>query len=203
MWSGSVAAVVFVLVLTDVLAGGMLARADPNIGGSFVGARYAITPATLLAVAGGTAAMGALVASATVALLVLRRYWGAIRVAGVMLAAEAVSELIKVLVGRARPDYALAATTSASFPSGHATAAAALAMLLAWFATRHLKGRVLVAASMGAAAAWALAMAVGRLVLGVHYLTDVIGGLSLGVGVASFALAASVWAEARWPLTRS
>jgi membrane-associated phospholipid phosphatase len=70
-----------------------------------------------------------------------------------------------------------------SFPSGHAVLSAAfatLAALLAWQVLRgwHRSFAVIVCAG------FAVLVALSRVVLGVHFLTDVIAGLAVGVAVA-------------------
>jgi len=72
-----------------------------------------------------------------------------------------------------------------SFPSGHATLSAALATVLALLAWQRLEGWQRVAA-LSACAAFAILIAVSRVVLGVHFLSDVVAGLALGtaIGVA-------------------
>lgn len=88
--------------------------------------------------------------------------------------------LVKFLVDRARPDIdPLAGFSGASFPSGHsATAAATLAALaLVLGRRRSRRGKVL---CNGVAAAGATAVAASRLLLGVHWFTDVVAGAALG-----------------------
>jgi membrane-associated phospholipid phosphatase len=93
----------------------------------------------------------------------------------------------KQLVGRGRPPVALhlVTETEASFPSGHATDSAALyltiGLLLAAVVFRRPLTRVLSVVVSGV-----LAAAVGgsRLLLGVHWPTDVLAGWSLGAVVA-------------------
>jgi undecaprenyl-diphosphatase len=66
-----------------------------------------------------------------------------------------------------------------SFPSGHAMAAAAVAtVLIAVVPWPHGRSRAVIVTIVLILVA---AVATSRLALGVHYLTDVIGGLALGV----------------------
>lgn len=93
--------------------------------------------------------------------------------------------LIKLIVARARPDLdQLASVSTHSFPSGHtATAAAtyaALALLLG--RQRSRDNRVALA---GAAAALTALVASSRVLLGVHWVTDVLAGAALGWGWAA------------------
>lgn len=87
---------------------------------------------------------------------------------------------IKWIVDRARPDIdQLAGFASPSFPSGHAAAAAAcyacFALLLGF--RRSRRTRVLL---MSVAAGIAGSVATTRVLLGVHWFTDVIAGLVVG-----------------------
>lgn len=94
--------------------------------------------------------------------------------------AVAVGNLVKVIVDRGRPDIArLVGAAGSSFPSGHSTAAAATYASLALLLGRH-RSRKVQAFLAGAAAAIAIAVAASRVLLGVHWLTDVIAGLLLG-----------------------
>ncbi|MEP6660126.1 MAG: phosphatase PAP2 family protein [Acidimicrobiales bacterium] len=94
----------------------------------------------------------------------------------------AMSNLIKALVNRARPDIdRLTGFSGPSFPSGHATTAAAsyaaFALLLGRRRTRRTK-----AILSGVAAGITVVVALTRVLLGVHWLTDVLGGIALGWG---------------------
>jgi membrane-associated phospholipid phosphatase len=111
-----------------------------------------------------------------VSLLLLKRPWAA----GYFLAATLVSsglvQLLKNLFGRARPLDMLVPSDFGSFPSGHVANAATMTVCLA-----ILFPRVWV---WVAGACYTVLMMVSRTYLGVHWLTDTIGGLLLGVGVA-------------------
>ena len=70
-----------------------------------------------------------------------------------------------------------------SFPSGHAVLSAALAAMVALLAWQLLRGwrrsfAVVVCAG------FAVLVALSRVVLGVHFLTDVVAGVAVGIAVA-------------------
>jgi undecaprenyl-diphosphatase len=91
-----------------------------------------------------------------------------------------VANTIKFFVDRARPTLApLTGFSGASFPSGHATAAAATycAFALLIGTRRNL---IIRAIASGSAVSIGVLIAGSRVLLGVHWLTDVIGGLVLG-----------------------
>jgi membrane-associated phospholipid phosphatase len=95
---------------------------------------------------------------------------------------DVLSNLVKLAVNRARPTIdQLVGASGSSFPSGHSTAAAACYAAFALLLGIGLRPR---ARALLFAAAVAIAVAVGcsRIFLGVHWLTDVLAGLTLGWG---------------------
>jgi membrane-associated phospholipid phosphatase len=91
-----------------------------------------------------------------------------------------ISNLIKAGVARTRPAiHPLAGFSGPSFPSGHATAAAATFAAIALVLGRGRSPK-LRAALGGVAAGIAVAVACSRVFLGVHWVSDVVAGLALG-----------------------
>jgi undecaprenyl-diphosphatase len=85
---------------------------------------------------------------------------------------------------------------STSFPSGHAMAASSLYLTIAFVASRSRRLREHRASLLAGAAALATAVAATRVYLGVHWPTDVLGGLALGTAWACVAEAAFDWSGA-------
>ena len=109
-----------------------------------------------------------------------RNRWSFLFLLAVLAGMEATMLGVKDLVGRLRPTLnPEAATLGPSFPSGHSATAAAFYAAAALIIGRSLSrpARHIVIA---AACALAVAVAASRVLLDLHWLSDVIGGLSLG-----------------------
>lgn len=124
--------------------------------------------------------------------LALRRRWS--EAAGVLAAMALVFAcwgLLRLTVARPRPDGGLVPTdTDVGFPSGHASNAAAFAVLTVAVLAPHLhrRGRV---SLVVAVALFAAAVGLSRVVLGVHYPSDVLAGWALAVTVTAPAYTAA------------
>ena len=92
--------------------------------------------------------------------------------------------IIKHIDSRPRPEeaYRLITEDGYSFPSGHATAVTALVVSLVMVLTMTRFGRRIRHLLWVAAVAFIVFICVTRLYLGVHWVTDVIGGFSVGLG---------------------
>ena len=121
--------------------------------------------------------------------------WAAVTMAGGAL----IDTVLKSAVGRARPHFAnpVAVAPGGSFPSGHAfTATLAAGVVLLWVLP--------LLSSRGRTVAWVLAVAVAlavgvsRVALGVHWVSDVVGGWLLGVALLAVTCAAfETWRQER------
>jgi undecaprenyl-diphosphatase len=107
------------------------------------------------------------------------------------------SNVAKRLIGRARPEFIDTMGTLAfhpiandwrfeGFPSGHTTTAFALAWTIGFLAPRYFP-----LALIGA-----IAVGLSRIVVGMHYPTDVLGGLAFGT-IGAFAVR-NFFAHRRW-----
>ena len=186
----ALALVVFGGVVVGVLA--YLARTSPGIaridrGLAVWGASHATRIST--AVLRGFTWTGSTVAVVSLTAVVGAWEWhrrpgwsGPLFLGLVVIGQSLLANLIKLAVDRARPTIdPLATFSGSSFPSGHATAAAACYAGIALLVGRSRSRRT---RSVLAGAAVAIAVAVGasRILLGVHWLSDVLAGLALGWG---------------------
>ncbi len=136
-----------------------------------------------------------LITVAAMVLVLVLAARGRVRLALYVLAARAgalvLSQGLKHLVDRARPvfDVPVATALGPSFPSGHALGSAVFWTTTAVLVLPHVRRDRLVL--LGAVLV-AVLVAASRVFLGVHYLSDVVGGLLLGLGWAAVCTAVFV-----------
>jgi undecaprenyl-diphosphatase len=120
-----------------------------------------------------------------VLVLLLRRrlWWTAAWLVTAVVLVSPLNGLLKVYFGRVRPDFSQggARLESLSFPSGHSSGIATLVtvgLILAWPLLASRARRLALAVGV------VLVLVVGltRMWLGVHFLSDVFGGWTFGVG---------------------
>jgi membrane-associated phospholipid phosphatase len=153
-----------------------------------------LPPTEIASELGGGATATVVLSLAAVWLLIRRQPRLAAYVVVTGLGLAVLVPVSKALIGRTRPDVAIPLVelpTNASFPSGHAMTSLVtwgLLLLVAWPRVRR-RGVLLTSVAM-------LVLLVGatRLVLGVHFVTDVLAGWALGAAW----LAVTTGAFHRW-----
>jgi membrane-associated phospholipid phosphatase len=136
-------------------------------------------------------------AALVIVALLRRRPRTAVAVAVVLLAANVTTQLLKPALATPRHSPPLedaGQIVAASWPSGHATAAMAIALCLILVAPARLRPW---AAAVGAL--FAVAVTFSLLTLGWHYPSDVLGGLLVATASTLTAVGVVWWTEARWP----
>ncbi|SKA93066.1 undecaprenyl-diphosphatase [Agreia bicolorata] len=111
-----------------------------------------------------------------VALCLFRRFWAALYFAAATILSAGLVQLLKGIFGRARPEEILVHADFGSFPSGHVANATTMAVVLAIILRRSWIWVVGIV--------YVILMMLSRTYLGAHWLSDTVGGLLLGVGVA-------------------
>ncbi|MGW2085052.1 phosphatase PAP2 family protein [Streptomyces sp. NPDC001880] len=129
----------------------------------------------------------------TVAVVVL--WWRGARLLAVWVAATSVlatvvQQGLKSAVGRARPHWPDPVDLAhyAAFPSGHAMTATVSFGLLLWLLRRYGAGPRLWRTALVVACVSVVGVGLTRLYLGVHWLSDVLGGWLLGAALVAFSI---------------
>ncbi len=180
-------AVLFGLVVALVETGSPLLAVDRGLSawlnGAVAGRPLVVEVLGVVTDFGGWPASALALSTLTVALLVRRqpRLAGFVAVAG--LGAAVLSPVVKELVGRLRPMVAepVAPAGGPSFPSGHAFGSAVTFGVVLLVLLPVVPGRWHRAVVV-ATAAFVVVIGFTRLALGVHYLSDVLGGWLLAIG---------------------
>jgi membrane-associated phospholipid phosphatase len=124
-----------------------------------------------------------LVAAVIGAALLARRRELAIAAAALMVGAAATTQVLKSLLAADRPQTYTAFLPPNAWPSGHTTAAAALALAIVLLSPPGRRRAVAIAAAVGVAVVGVALVALGR-----HFPSDVLGGLCV----------AGAWGAVAW-----
>ncbi|MFJ9526915.1 phosphatase PAP2 family protein [Streptomyces cyaneofuscatus] len=141
---------------------------------------------------------------ALVAVAVVVLWWRGARLLALWVAAASLlgsllSQGVKAAVDRERPRWPDPVDSAhfAAFPSGHAMTAVVSCGLLLWLLRLYGAGPALWAGAVAVAVVSVIGVAVTRVYLGVHWLTDVVGGTLLGAVVVAFTVAGYARSVAR------
>lgn len=151
-----------------------------------IGPRWLQETARDVTALGGFTVLSSIGVSAVILLLMHGRRLQAMIFAGVVIAAQVLIEVLKSILGRARPDLVPHHdfVYSASFPSGHSAMTPVVYLTLAAILAAGEPRRAVRAFLLVAAVLLVIAVGVSRVYLGVHWPTDVLAGWTLGAGIA-------------------
>jgi undecaprenyl-diphosphatase len=138
------------------------------------------------------------------ALLASLRRWGeGLLLLGGALGGVSISQGLKMLFGRERPDMAYRAVeaVNASFPSGHAMLSAVVFLTLGVLTARFADRRRVKVLAISAAVLHSLLVGASRVYLGVHWASDVLAGWSVGAAWAMVCWLAAYVAQKRFKLS--
>ena len=115
----------------------------------------------------------------------------------VLLVGNSLNFCLKHLIQRGRPvfDDPLFSLPTYSFPSGHAMASTVFYGMLAIYVSVNARQRYTAHVAIGAAVLMVALVSFSRVYLGLHYVSDVMGGLS--EGIAWLALSVIAWHHRR------
>lgn len=172
----------FLGVLEDVLAKDTLVQVDLAVFHFLQQLRTESIDRVMIVITGMGSVGVLLPLAVTVTLwLVWRRSWHTVAYwVGVAAFGEVLVQLLKFTLGRRRPLDLYTGFELFSFPSGHAVVTTVMLGFLAFLLSRRqaMQTRLIVAALAGL---YVALVAFSRLYLGAHWMSDVLGGISLGV----------------------
>ncbi len=182
----------FLGILEDVLSSDPLIQFDQTVYAVLQSLRTDGGDLLMVAITEGGGAVGTAVLLIGVSmLLAIRRNW---RTLVYWLAAVGVAEIfvwtLKYTLGRARPHNIYAGVEQFSFPSGHTTTSIVVYGFLAFLLSRGKTDNVKIALTLLAASIITL-IAFSRIYLGVHWFSDILG--SIGLGLAWMALISTAY----------
>ncbi|MGW7680892.1 phosphatase PAP2 family protein [Kribbella sp. NPDC054772] len=180
-------AIGFVVQADAVVEGDGLAAFDPHLTQDFVAHRTAGLSklAQTITFFGGVPVLTAITVIVAGLLRLLTHRWRSsiILLVG-MSGAALLTTIIKLLIGRHRPDSSMVigtVNTGFSFPSGHTLSGTTFFLLLAGLLWYSAASRALKIAGTALAVVLSIAMGLSRVYLGYHWATDVLAGWTLAL----------------------
>jgi undecaprenyl-diphosphatase len=128
----------------------------------------------------------------SILLLYQRGYTEAAALSTVVLGGNFLNFCLKHLIQRGRPVYddPIFSLPTYSFPSGHAMASTVFYGLLAIYASVNARQRYAAHVAVGGAVLMVALVCFSRVYLGLHYLSDVMGGMTEGIAWLALSLTA-------------
>ncbi|KYC49802.1 MAG: Undecaprenyl-diphosphatase [Candidatus Methanofastidiosum methylothiophilum] len=182
--------VIFFLTLADILNEGKLYKIDlfvniviPQIRNSFV-----TTLSILIEIVFDLISM--IVISILLSLFLLRRYCikFALFFSMTILADALMIVILKDVISRARPVNGIISKTDFAFPSGHTADAVVFFGFLTYLILNKSESRTIKVIAMSISSFMVILIGFSRIYLNVHWLTDVIGGLGLGMYILTLSI---------------
>jgi undecaprenyl-diphosphatase len=181
----AVALAVFATLAEEALAGGEMAAFDLAVARALHDAQ---SPEwhwvfSIVSWFGTRAALAIVTVAVAAVLLVRQQTLLALGFVTAQAGGGLLNRVLKETFERTRPEFAdpMLAASSWSFPSGHAMGTFILCGMVCYLLVRENRRWTTAAVIVTAAASWCVIMAFSRLYLGVHYASDVIAGLLVGV----------------------
>jgi undecaprenyl-diphosphatase len=183
-------AAIFIILLVGTLENSFFLPVDNWVYAQESSIPKPVIPVVMLVITSIMSPQGAVILGiiALVTLMGQRKNRQALFLAIAMITGYLLSEAIKFLVQRLRPEIGVIPEIGFSFPSGHAIIAAVFFSLLIVFFKDDFKSLVAKRIFIAFCIFMALLIGYSRIYLGVHWLSDVLAGFALGI----FAAAAAV-----------
>jgi undecaprenyl-diphosphatase len=190
----STAVGLFLVIAFAVVLSAPLAALDADVGTRLHVRLTPLVSNAMVAVSffGAPTTLTVVVVAGSLLLLLRRRYVEAATLSTIVLGGNFLNFCLKHLIQRGRPvfDDPIFSLPTYSFPSGHAMASTVFYGLLAFYASVNARQRYAVYVAIAAAVLMIALVSFSRIYLGLHYLSDVMGGIAEGVAWLALCFAA-------------
>ena len=176
---------IFLILLVGTLKGGFFLPIDNWAYSLEASVPKPVIPVVMMVITSIMSLRGA-VFLGTIALVILllqKKIRQALFLVIAMGAGYVIREIAKLLVHRARPEIGVISSTGFSFPSGHATMAILFFGLVIYLFKDEFKSLIAKRIFIAMCVFVALLVSYSRIYLAVHWLSDVLAGIALGVFV--------------------
>lgn len=175
---------------------GTLDRTLLELAGTLRSPKLNEAAVNITALGSGTV-LGIFVCVVILFLCLKRRYLDTAQILGAALGSAALSYVMKAYFERPRPILLshLVEVQSYSYPSGHSLSGSAVYFTFSVLLFLNFKTRIERSVAIGASLIVISLISISRIFLGVHYLSDVIAGVLVGIGWASALAAFRVFYE--------
>ena len=110
-----------------------------------------------------------------------KRYKNSILVIISMIGGLIIRTILKISIQRLRPENSLISETGYSFPSGHALMSVIFFLLLIYLFHKEIKNKIIQVIFIAINVILILLISFSRIYLNVHWFSDVVGGLIIGI----------------------
>lgn len=178
---------IFVKLLEGVIYQGSIIKVDEFVNAMMVTLHSNfLTSIAFFITSFGSGIPAAILTIVTVGILFLKKRWRFAVLASIaMVGATVMQVIIKILIGRSRPLNSLEIVTpgafSNSFPSGHAITAIVFVSLLVYSFKDDIKHAAIKYLLITLASALFIIVGLTRIYLNVHWFSDVLAGMTLGL----------------------
>jgi undecaprenyl-diphosphatase len=172
---------IFVKMLEEVIYHGSILKVDAGINATMLSlnAHFIYKVALFITNFGGTVIV-AILFTLTLVVLLFKKRWRFAIISTIALLGAVILQLgIKALVRRVRPENLI--QTGFSFPSGHTITAIVFVSLLIYSFKDDFKNKIVRYVLIIVFTSFFVAVGISRVILHVHWFSDVVAGMSLGL----------------------
>lgn len=182
--------ILFIILLFDLLVTKQITKLDYLIYGNIPSIQQPLLTRIFIIITSFGSTIPLIIFTAILSIfLIIKKKYSHLILLLLSMALGLIIELgIKQLVHRLRPELQLVNANLFSFPSGHATMALIFFTILLYSMIENIKNKKAKLTKAITTLIIILLIGFSRIYLGVHWLSDVLGGFLLGIFITSFCL---------------